>query len=114
MAGTKAAPRKKKNLSSLKRVRQSEKKHERNQSVKTEIKTAIKKLDTVIATGDRDAIEKTFRSTEKTIHSAVSKGIVHRNTAGRRVSRIQKKVTKAFAVIPSDSQPKTQQEPPSA
>lgn len=85
----KAAP--KKNLSAIKRVRQAEKSALRNQSVETTIKTYIKKLDTVVVSKNKEEVETLLKKTIKVISSAASKGVIHRNTASRKISRATKK-----------------------
>lgn len=94
MAG-KSAP--KKNLSTIKRVRQAEKRRLRNQSVKTKIKTYIGKLEAALQSNEKDNIDKILKETIKIISSAASKGIIHRNTASRKISRITKKANTALA-----------------
>jgi small subunit ribosomal protein S20 len=84
----KAAP--KKNLSALKRVRQAEKNNLRNKSVKTEIKTITKKVESAVAGKKREEIEKAFAEATKVITKAASKGIIHKNTAARKISRLAK------------------------
>jgi small subunit ribosomal protein S20 len=84
----KAAP--KKNLSALKRVRQADKQGLRNQSKKAEIKTLEKKLESILPSTSREEVEKQLRYAVKTITSASSKGIIHKNTASRKVSRATK------------------------
>lgn len=91
---TKAAP--KKNLSTLKRARQDDKKKERNLSVKTKIKTYIKKFETALASKNPEEANSTMQATIKVIGSAASKGIIHRNTASRKISRLMKKAHEAF------------------
>lgn len=93
MAG-KPAP--KKNLSAIKRIRQSEKHELRNQSMKAKIKTYIKRLETAIPAKNKDDIEKNLRETIKVISSAASKGIIHKNTASRKISRLSKQVNAAL------------------
>lgn len=85
----KAAP--KKNLSAIKKVRQAEKSALRNQSVESTIKTFIKKLDTVVATKNKEAVAGHLKKTIKVITGAASKGVIHKNTASRKVSRATKK-----------------------
>ncbi len=87
MAG-KPAP--KKNLSALKRDRQSEKNRLRNKAIKTAIKTITKKVETAVANKNRDELQKIFTQATKTITKAASKGIIHRNTASRKISRLAK------------------------
>ena len=85
MAG-KAAP--KKNLSALKRVRQSEKLNMRNQSRKAEIKTLEKKFESV---SSKEEAEKQLKTIVKSIAGAASKGIIHKNTASRKISKLARR-----------------------
>jgi small subunit ribosomal protein S20 len=103
----KTAP--KKNLSSLKRVRQSEKKRLRNQSVKTKIKTQITKLASALQSQNRDVANTILKETEKIIRGAVSKNVIHKNAASRKISRITRKVN-ALKVKESVSKPPAQAE----
>lgn len=82
----KAAP--KRNLSALKRVRQAEKRQLRNKSVKTAIKTATKKVITAVEEKDREKVQKELLEATKIISRAASKGIIHRNAASRKISRL--------------------------
>jgi small subunit ribosomal protein S20 len=82
----KAAP--KKNLSALKRVRQSEKQGLHNQSKKAEIKTLEKKLESTLPSTSREEVDKQMKTAIKTIASAASKGIIHKNTASRKISKV--------------------------
>jgi small subunit ribosomal protein S20 len=84
----KAAP--KKNLSALKRDRQAEKSSMRNQSKKAEIKTLEKKIESTLPSTSRVEVEKQMKFAIKTIASAASKGIIHKNTAARKISRVTK------------------------
>lgn len=88
----------KKNKSAIKRTRQTETKTLRNKSIKTEIKTLIKKIETEIsnksAEGARAALGKTIIAIDK----AAQKGIIHKSTASRKVSRLTKLVN---SVLPS-------------
>lgn len=94
MAG-KTAP--KKNLSTLKRVRQAAKRGQNNQSVVTRVKTYEKKLEGLLPSKNAEEIDRLLRETIKIINSAVSKGIIHKNTASRKISRITKQVNAALA-----------------
>ncbi len=85
MAG-KAAP--KKNPSALKRIRQSEKLSLRNQSRKTEIKTLEKKLESIPPSTPKEEIEKQVKAAVKIIAGSASKGIIHKNTAARKISKV--------------------------
>lgn len=99
---TKAAP--KKNLSALKRVRQADMHRLRNQAVETKIKTCEKKLDSAIVSENKEEIERARKTAEKTVNTAASKGIIHKNTAARKISRIAKRVN---ALVTPTSQEKT-------
>lgn len=94
MAG-KSAP--KKDLSTIKRVRQAEKGKLRNQSVETKIKTYVGKLEAALPSKNKDDIDKILKEAIKVISSASSKGIIHKNTASRKISRITKKANAALA-----------------
>lgn len=102
---TKTAP--KKNLSALKRIRQSEKKRLRNQSVKTKIKTQLTKLSSAIQSQKMEEASAILKDTVKVISSAVSKNIIHKNAASRKISRITKKFD-ALKAIKSVSDPSIQ------
>lgn len=94
----KATP--KKNLSALKRVRQAKKRELRNKSVKTAIKTATKKVIAAVEEKDREKVQKELVAATKLISRAAAKGIIHKNAASRRISRLAKianKVLKAEA-----------------
>jgi small subunit ribosomal protein S20 len=86
----------KKNLSALKRVRQSEKRRRRNQFWKSTIKTLTKKVEAAVSSGDKDTAQKMLREAIRIISKARSKGVIHRNTAARKISKITKKVNRAF------------------
>lgn len=103
----KTAP--KKNLSALKRVRQSEKKRLRNQSIKTKIKSQIAKLNAALQNENREESIAILKEAIKVISSAASKKVIHRNTASRKISRITKKVNALMAKSPvSEPSPQTE------
>lgn len=82
----KAAP--KKNLSALKRVRQSKKRELRNRSVRTAIKTATKKVISAVEEKDTEKVKKELIAATKLISRAAAKGIIHKNAASRKISRL--------------------------
>jgi len=86
----------KKNLSALKRVRQADKRALRNRAWKSRIKTIVKKIDTAVGTKDAETAQSALKEAIKVISKASSKGIIHRNTASRKISRLMKKVNTAF------------------
>ena len=86
----KAAP--KKNLSAIKRDRQAEKRNERNRTERTKIRSAVKAVDASIKNSEKDASASALLKAIKTISSASSKGIIHKNNAARKISRLAKAV----------------------
>jgi small subunit ribosomal protein S20 len=78
----------KKNLSAIKRARQAEKRNTRNRVERSKIKSAVKAVETA---GKEEAAA-VLLSAVKTISSAKSKGIIHRNNAARKISRLTKKI----------------------
>ncbi|MCD6570009.1 MAG: 30S ribosomal protein S20 [Deltaproteobacteria bacterium] len=79
--------------SALKRQRQNEKRYLRNKSYKSAIKTYIKKTFESIEEKDLDAAKDYYKQAIAKLDSAVNKGILHRRTASRRISKLTKKVS---------------------
>jgi len=92
----------KKNLSAEKRARQSVKRNLHNRSVESGVKTVLKKVETAVTSGNRDDAGKALLQAVKALNKAASKGVVHRNTASRNISRLTKKVN---AVQPQATPP---------
>ena len=78
--------------SSKKRVLVSAKKNFINKNNKSEVKTAIKKLNAVIDSGNYEEAVKLFPETASLIDSSVSKGVYHKNTAANKKSGLAKKI----------------------
>jgi small subunit ribosomal protein S20 len=77
--------------SALKRMRQNEKKHLRNISYKSKVKTAVKKY--LKATDEKAADAAVlFNTAQSLLHTGVTKGIFHKNTASRTISRLAKRL----------------------
>jgi small subunit ribosomal protein S20 len=87
-----AKARPKKNLSAMKRARQAVKRNLRNTSVLSSVKTVLKKVDEAIASGNREDAGKALLRAVTTLNKAASKGVIHDNTASRKISRLTKKV----------------------
>lgn len=90
----------KKNLSALKRVRQNAKLNLRNKAVRTRIKGIVKKLRASVASKDKETVTGTLAEAQKVISAAASKGILHKNTASRKISRLTKLVNTLLAAKP--------------
>jgi len=78
--------------SGIKRHRQSLKKRERNIVVKSDLKTQLKKFESVLESKDPNSAQQVLRETEAKLRKAASKGLIKKETASRRVSRISKRV----------------------
>ena len=71
-----------------KRARQSEATRQRNASLKSALRTAVKKVKKAIATGDKAAAATTLRESQAVIDRIADKRIVHKNLASRTKSRL--------------------------
>lgn len=92
---TKTRP--KRNLSAMKRVRQAEKRRLRNKSVKSYLKTISKKVENAISIGNKEEATRILKEAIKAHMRAASKGIIHKNSASRKISRLTKKVNALLA-----------------
>ena len=81
--------------SAKKRAVQSEKRRQQNVARKTAIKTAIKKVMVALQAEDVKQAQQLLKEAESKIARAKGKGVMHRNTAARKISRIAKQVAKA-------------------
>ena len=79
--------------SAAKRVRQSRKRQIRNQAIKSEIKTLVKKCRQAVDAGQSDEARQLARLAESRLDRAAKKGIVHKNTADRRAARLHRAVS---------------------
>lgn len=87
-----AKARPKKNLSAMKRARQAVKRNLRNTSILSSVKTVLKKVEEAIASGNREDAGKALLRAVSALNKAASKGVIHDNTASRKISRLTKKV----------------------
>ena len=78
--------------SAKKRILVNRTKAERNKSIRSAVKTAIKKVDTAVANKDLAAAQAALPQAVKAIEMAASKGVYHKNNAARKDSRISKAV----------------------
>jgi small subunit ribosomal protein S20 len=83
-----------KNKSAIKRAQQAEKRRLRNSHVKSTMKTTIKKALAAVNDKDKGNVEAATKAAIACIDRASSKGVIHRNQAARRVSRLAKKAHK--------------------
>ncbi|GLZ00905.1 30S ribosomal protein S20 [Actinoplanes sp. NBRC 103695] len=79
--------------SQIKRNRQNEKARLRNKSVKSSLKTVIRKLNEASESGDSATATTLLRDASRQLDKAVSKGVIHKNQAANRKSAIAKRVS---------------------
>ena len=78
--------------SAKKRILVAETRAARNKAIKSEVKTAVKKVDAAIAAKDLEAAKTSLRAAIATMNKATSKGVYHKNTTSRKISRLTKAV----------------------
>ncbi len=76
------------NRSAEKRERENVVRRMRNRQVKSAVRTAIKKFDAAVAANDKEAAKTAMDLSFKLLDSAFSKGVMHKNTASRKKSRM--------------------------
>ena len=81
--------------SAIKRHKQNLVRRARNVSVKSSIKTAVKKVRAAVENKDLEKAQELLTLATKSLDKAASKGIIHKNNASRRVSRLAKLVNTA-------------------
>ena len=76
--------------SQVKRMRKSEEQRQRNKSVKSALKTDIKKFESALDSGDSEAAAQSYAEAARALDRAVSKGVIHKNTAANKKSRMSR------------------------
>ena len=79
-----------------KRARQNERRLEVNKARRSRIRTHLRKVEEAIASGDKDAATAALRAAQPELMRGVTKGVYHKNTAARKMSRLTARV-KALA-----------------
>ncbi len=80
--------------SQIKRIRTNEKARLRNKAVKSELKTYVRRVREAIAAGEKEKAEAALQVASRKLDKAVSKGVIHRNQAANRKSKLAKQVNK--------------------
>ena len=75
-----------------KRIRRNERRTEINGARVSRIRTFVKQLETALASGDKDQAREAMKKVQPEIARGVAKGVVHKNTAARKISRLTKRV----------------------
>ena len=80
--------------SAKKRILVAEKRAARNKSIRSRVKTAVKKVNAAIEAKDKDAAAAALKNATSELSRAVSKGVYHKNTSSRKISRLSQAVNK--------------------
>jgi small subunit ribosomal protein S20 len=78
--------------SAKKRAKQNEKRRMANKSVKSSMRTQVKKVTMAIEAGDKAAAQKEMGGAAKKLDKAAKKNVIHKNQAARRKARLQKQI----------------------
>lgn len=77
---------------SKKRARQNERRFAVNKARRSRIRTYLRKVEEAIASGDKDAAAEALKAAQPELMRGVSKGVYHKNTAARKMSRLSARV----------------------
>ena len=86
--------------SARKRIRQTGKRTARNRARRSRVRTFLRKVELAISGGDQTQAREAFRVAQPELHRAVTKGVLHRNTVSRKLSRLSSRI-KALGAAPS-------------
>ncbi|HEV2757850.1 MAG TPA: 30S ribosomal protein S20 [Actinomycetota bacterium] len=81
--------------SQIKRNRQNEERRQRNKSTRSALKTRIKRFNETVESGDSDAAQQAFRDATRALDKAAAKGVLHKNTASNKKSRLAKRLQRS-------------------
>lgn len=80
--------------SARKRIRQTKRRTERNQARKSRMRTFVKKVESAVASGDQQAATEALRAAQPEMQRAAGKGVIHKNTVARKLSRLSARIKK--------------------
>ena len=78
--------------SAEKRLRQTEKRTVINRARMSRVRTFVKKVESAIETGDKEAAQSAFQLAQPELHRATTKGVLHKNTVARKLSRLAARI----------------------
>jgi small subunit ribosomal protein S20 len=78
--------------SAEKRLRQTEKRTVINRARLSRVRTFVKKVETAIETGDKTAAQSALQLAQPELHRATTKGVMHKNTVARKLSRLATRI----------------------
>jgi len=79
-------------ISAKKRIRQTERRTDLNKARKSRIRTFVRKVEEALQSGDKGAAESAFKAMMPELHRGVSKGLMHKNTVARKLSRLSTRI----------------------
>ena len=82
--------------SAKKRIRRNEKRRVINHARISRVRTFVKRVESAIAGGDKSAANDALKLAQPEMHRGVSRGVLHKNTASRKISRLSRRI-KAMA-----------------
>ena len=77
--------------SAIKRAKTSVGENLRNRMDKSELKTAVRRFDEALKSGDKEAMEAAYLAAVKTVDQSAAKGVIHKNAADRKKAQLAKK-----------------------
>ena len=78
--------------SAKKRIRRNARRTEVNQARVSRLRTFLRRVETAIGSGDKTEAQSAFKEAQPEIHRSVTKGVLHRNTAARKLSRLSARI----------------------
>lgn len=80
------------NASARKRIRQTEKRTIRNRARRSRVRTFLRKVEAAIAVGDKGVAADALKAAQPELQRAATKGVLHRNTVARKLSRLSARI----------------------
>ena len=91
--------------SAQKQERVAERRQQRNRSIRSQVKTNITKAEKLVFSGELAVAREAVVNAVASLDVAAEKGIIHKNNAARRKSRLMKKLNTAIALSSTDAEP---------
>jgi small subunit ribosomal protein S20 len=79
-------------ISAKKRIRQTERRTDRNKARRSRIRTFIRKVEEALQAGNKSDAQAAFKEMMPEMHRGVSKGLLHKNTVARKLSRLSSRI----------------------
>ena len=78
--------------SAKKRIRQTIRRTAVNRTRVSRIRTYLKRVELAIQAGDKESADQAFRAAQPEVHRGITKGVLHKNTAARKLSRLSQRI----------------------